>query len=64
MTDSVSNVDAGIPNFSTWEVFLEYWVPLEVSIMTVASLANHLGLHWIIIIIIIIIKTLFYEGNT
>ena len=36
LTDSVLNVDAGsfIPNFSTWEVFLEYWVPLGVSIMT------------------------------
>ena len=36
LTDCVSNVDEGlpIPNFSTWEVFLEYWVPLGVSIMT------------------------------
>ena len=51
LTDSVSNVDAGssIPNFSTWEVFLEYWVPLGVSIMTLLpvllTIWDYIGLN-------------------
>ena len=51
LTDCVSNVDVGssISNFSTWEAFLAFWVPLGVSIMTLLpvllTIWDYIGLN-------------------